>query len=286
MGTNSSTTTDVSFTRRSGSRSWPGLTTASRATSWRFASIALGIISSARTWPAGGTGRRCTTPAEAAATAAETPRARPDLGWGRDATLMSSPPPRRRRLRRWLWVLPVLAVVAGIAVLAAVYAFASIPLPSQVELASAAEVYDRDGELIGIYSGEERRFLIDTSTLPKFVAQAVVASEDRDFYDHSGVSLRGILRAAWANLTGGTIRQGGSTITQQYIKNAVLRDPSRTLDRKAREAVLALKLERRFSKRQILGFYLNTIYLGRGAYGIEAAAAGRARVLKRVVEEG
>ena len=97
-----------------------------------------------------------------------------------------------RRLRRWLWVLPVLAVVAGIAVLAAVYAFASIPLPAQVELASAAEVYDRDGELIGIYSGEERRFLIDTSTLPKFVAQAVVASEDQDFYHHGGVSLRGI----------------------------------------------------------------------------------------------
>jgi penicillin-binding protein 1A len=175
-------------------------------------------------------------------------------------------------MRRWLWVLPVLAVAAGLAVLAVVYAFASIPLPAQVELASAAEVYDRDGELIGIYSGEERRFLIDTSTLPTFVAEAVVASEDRDFYDHSGVSIRGILRAAWANLTGGAIRQGGSTITQQYVKNAVLRDPSRTLDRKAREAVLALKLERRFSKRQILGFYMNTIYLGRGAYGIEAAA--------------
>jgi penicillin-binding protein 1A len=186
--------------------------------------------------------------------------------------LSSKPAPRRHRLRRWLWVLPVLAILAGIGVLAAIYAFASVPLPPQVELASAAEVYDRDGDLIGTYSGEERRFLIDTSTLPRFVSQAVVASEDRDFYDHGGVSLKGIFRAAWANLSGGEISQGGSTITQQYVKNAVLRDSSRTFERKAREAILSLKLERRFSKRQILGFYLNTIYLGRGAYGIEAAA--------------
>src|SRR5918999_597878 len=178
----------------------------------------------------------------------------------------------RRRWTRFMWILPVLALIAGLIALVLVYALASVPLPRQIELPSAAEVFDRDGELIGIYAGEERRFPIDTERLPAHVWQAVIAAEDRDFFDHPGVSVRAVVRAAWANLTGGEIRQGGSTINQQYVKNAVLQDPSRTIERKAREAVLALKLERAYSKRQILGFYLNTIYLGRGAYGIEAAA--------------
>ena len=171
-----------------------------------------------------------------------------------------------------MWILPVLALIAGLIAIVLVYALASVPLPRQIELPSAAEVFDRDGELIGIYAGEERRFPIDTEQLPAHVRQAVIAAEDRDFFDHPGVSVKAVVRAAWANLTGGEISQGGSTITQQYVKNAVLQDPSRTFERKAREAVLALKLERAYSKRQILGFYLNTIYLGRGAYGIEAAA--------------
>src|SRR5680860_1326233 len=178
----------------------------------------------------------------------------------------------RRRWTRFLWVLPVLALLSGLVGVVIVYALASVPLPRQVELPSAAEVFDRDGELIGIFASEERRFTIDTTRLPPHVWRAVIAAEDRDFFEHQGVSPRVVIRAAWANLTGGQISQGGSTITQQYIKNAVLQDPSRTVERKAREAVLALKLERAFSKRQILGFYLNTIYLGRGSYGIEAAA--------------
>ena len=183
--------------------------------------------------------------------------------------------PRRggqKLLLRYGWLIPLVTLAVGVGVLAVTYAFASIPLPSDVKLASAAEVYDRNGDLIGIYSGEERRFLIDTKTLPGYVGQAVIAAEDRDFYEHNGISPRGIVRAAWENITGGGISQGGSTITQQYIKNAVLRDPEQTVTRKIKEAILAVKLERRYSKRQILGFYLNTIYLGRGAYGIEAAA--------------
>src|SRR5680860_1065026 len=180
----------------------------------------------------------------------------------------------RRRWTRFLWVLPVLALLSGLVGVVIVYALASVPLPRQVELPSAAEVFDRDGELIGIFASEERRFTIDTTRLPPHVWRAVIAAEDRDFFEHQGVSPRVVIRAAWANLTGGQISQGRSTITQQYIKNAVLQDPSRTVERKAREAVLALKLERAFSKRQILGFYLNTIYLGRGSYGIPAAASG------------
>jgi penicillin-binding protein 1A len=185
----------------------------------------------------------------------------------------------RSRLQRFLlrfgWLLPVGAILIGGTILVLTYAFASIPLPREIPLTSSAEVFDRDGELIGSFSNEERRYLIDMDKLLKkrpFIGEAVIAAEDRDFYDHNGLSLKGIMRAAWANITGGTISQGGSTITQQYVKNAVLHDPSRTVTRKVREAILAIKLERRYSKDEILGFYLNTIYLGRGAYGIEAAA--------------
>ena len=178
----------------------------------------------------------------------------------------------QRWLLRWGWLLPVGAIVAGVGILGLTYAFASIPLPADLDLDSSAEVYDRNDRLIGTFTGEVTRFLIDTGDLEKYVGQAVIAAEDRDFYKHNGVSLRGIIRATWANLTGGEIQQGGSTITQQYVKTAVLEDPSRTFTRKAKEAVLAIKLERRYSKRQILGFYLNTIYLGRGAYGVEAAS--------------
>jgi penicillin-binding protein 1A len=174
-------------------------------------------------------------------------------------------------------VFPLGALLIGGAILMLTYAFASIPLPDDIPLKSATKVYDRDGELIGIFSGSERRFIIETDAFmpggkKEFVGYAVLAAEDRDFFDHNGVSIRGIMRAGWANLTGGEVQQGGSTITQQYVKTAVLQDPARTISRKVKEAILAIKLERRHSKNEILGFYLNTIYLGRGAYGIEAAA--------------
>jgi penicillin-binding protein 1A len=181
----------------------------------------------------------------------------------------------QRILLRFGWLLPLAAIFAGLAILMVTYAFASIPLPSDVKLSSSAELYDVHDHLIGTYTDGVERFLIDTNELLKkkpYIGQAVVASEDRDFYNHNGISFKGIARAAWANVTGGEVQQGGSTITQQYIKNAVLNDPSRTVLRKIKEAVLAVKLERRYSKKEILGFYLNTIYFGRGAYGIEAAA--------------
>ena len=178
----------------------------------------------------------------------------------------------QRLLLRFGWLLPIFAALVGSGILLLTYAFASIPLPKDIRLPSSAEVYDVQGKLIGTYSDEVTRFLIDTEKLPKFIGEAVIASEDRDFYDHGGISPRGILRAAWANFTGGEVQQGGSTITQQYVKQAVLQDPSRTISRKVKEAILAIKLERRHSKKEILGFYLNTIYFGRGAYGIEAAA--------------
>ncbi|HYP24084.1 MAG TPA: transglycosylase domain-containing protein, partial [Actinomycetota bacterium] len=181
----------------------------------------------------------------------------------------------QRLLLRYGWILPLAAVFAGAGILVLTYAFASIPLPEDVDyLNSSAEVFDRHGRVIGTFTDAERRFLVDTDELLEekpFIGEAVIAAEDRDFYEHNGVSIRGIARAAWENLTGGKILEGGSTITQQYVKNTVL-TPERTVTRKLKEAVLAIKLERQYSKDEILGFYLNTIYLGRGAYGIEAAA--------------
>ena len=184
----------------------------------------------------------------------------------------------QRFLLRYGWLLPVGAILVGIGILVLTYAFAAIPLPQDIKLASSAQVFDRNGNEIGTYSDEIKRFLLDTDELDEllekkpYIAEAVIAAEDRQFFDHNGVSIRGIIRAGWANLTGGEVAQGGSTITQQYVKNAVLADFSRTITRKAKEAILAIKLERRYSKKEILGFYLNTIYLGRGAYGFEAAA--------------
>jgi penicillin-binding protein 1A len=181
----------------------------------------------------------------------------------------------QRLLLRFGWIVPLFALFAGLGILAVTYAFASIKTPEEVTPPSSAEVYDANGKLLGTYTDGVQRFLIDTEDLlnkKPFIGQAVIAAEDRDFYDHNGISFRGIFRAAWANVTGGEVQQGGSTITQQYVKNAILQDSSRTVMRKAKEAVLAVKIERRYSKKEILGFYLNTIYFGRGSYGIEAAA--------------
>jgi penicillin-binding protein 1A len=180
----------------------------------------------------------------------------------------------RWRPTRWWWINVVGSVVIALFAADQVveWAIAQVPLPKEVKLPSTSEVYDRDGNLISTYRDEVTRFIIDTSTLPDHVSQAVISAEDRDFFGHEGISLGGTIRAAWANVTSGEVVQGGSTITQQYIKNAVLEDPTRSLDRKLKEAILSIKLERQFSKQEILEMYLNTVYFGRGAYGIEAAA--------------
>src|SRR5687768_1555892 len=99
----------------------------------------------------------------------------------------------QRILLRFGWLLPVGALLVGSGILILTYAFASIPLPQDVKLTSSAEVYDAHGKLIGTYSDEITRFLIDTEKLPKYIGRAVIAAEDRDFYKHDGVSFRGII---------------------------------------------------------------------------------------------
>jgi penicillin-binding protein 1A len=118
----------------------------------------------------------------------------------------------------------------------------------------------------------QNRDLVPLDRVPRSLVRAVLAAEDRRFFDHAGYDLSSIARAAMANLAAGKIVQGASTITQQYVKNAYFRRAPRTLERKARELRIALEVERTLTKRQILERYLNTVYFGDGAYGAKAAA--------------
>lgn len=135
---------------------------------------------------------------------------------------------------------------------------------------SAIIVLDRNGEEIAA-RGARYGAQVDPEDLPKFFVDAILATEDRRFYDHTGVDIRGTLRAATANATAGGVVEGGSTITQQLAKNLFL-SPEQSYTRKIREALLALWLEGHYSKDEILSLYLNRIYLGAGAYGVESAA--------------
>lgn len=150
------------------------------------------------------------------------------------------------------------------------YFFIDVPLPNEIG-EEPTVLLDSSGAEIGTLQPETSREDVSVAELPSHVVDAVLAAEDEGFYRHAGVSLPGVFRAAITNVISGDVRQGGSTISQQYVKN-VTRDDARTVMRKIREAALAVKLERRFSKNEILEFYLNSIYFGRGAYGIEAAA--------------
>ncbi len=135
----------------------------------------------------------------------------------------------------------------------------------------ASRVLDRDGEVIGRFF-TERRTLAPMESLPPHLVQAFVAGEDSSFFEHSGIDYRSILRAAWVNLrAGGEIKQGASTITQQMVKGLLL-SPEKKFKRKIREMILARRIEKRFSKQEILYLYLNQIYFGHGAYGIREAA--------------
>jgi penicillin-binding protein 1A len=132
-------------------------------------------------------------------------------------------------------------------------------------------IYAADGTPITTLHAEEDRVLIPIDRIPDVVQDAVVAVEDKRFWSHRGIDLKALVRAAYVNATEGRILEGGSTITQQYVKNTLVGN-DRTLKRKIREARLAWELEQEFSKGEILGKYLNTIYFGKGAYGIQSAA--------------
>ena len=139
------------------------------------------------------------------------------------------------------------------------------------ELSQNSVVYDRTGGVLAVLHAEENRSPVALEKVPAHVVNAVLDVEDDRFWVHNGVNLRSTLRALVTNVESGELRQGGSTITQQLVKNALL-TPEKSVDRKVREAVLALRLEDKLSKREILERYLNIVYFGNGAYGVQAAA--------------
>ena len=149
--------------------------------------------------------------------------------------------------------------------------YATTDLPAVPRLPQTTVLLDRRGHEVAKLHAEIDRTTIPPSQMPRSLRRAVVAVEDADFYRHDGLDTGAVVRAAWADLTSRSLRQGGSTITQQYVKN-VFTGPERSVARKVREAILALKLEHTMSKERILAGYLNTVYFGHGAYGVQAAA--------------
>jgi len=186
--------------------------------------------------------------------------------------------PRPRTFFKWLVIslaaiLIVPPATAGVAL--ATYLFMPLPasLPQEKPQADSqvSTVYAVDGSPIGEFKEAASRVVIPADQIPKTVKIAVVASEDHEFYKHSGVDWRGIVRAFWADVQHRSLKQGGSTITQQLSKN-LYTDGERTLTRKAKEALIAAQVERVLSKDEILAKYLNTVYMGDSVFGVEAAA--------------
>ena len=120
--------------------------------------------------------------------------------------------------------------------------------------------------------GDESRVLVESDEINPWMKHAIVAVEDRRFWEHRGVDVRGIVRAVWADVRQKELVQGGSTITQQFVKNT-LAATTATISRKLKEAALAWQLERRWSKDRILTSYLNTVFFGNGAYGVQRRRA-------------
>ncbi|KFI40650.1 penicillin-binding protein [Bifidobacterium actinocoloniiforme DSM 22766] len=179
--------------------------------------------------------------------------------------------PRKRHLIL-KWTLGILGflLLAGVAAFAYLYLTTEVVPPEKQALAQKTTVYYADGVTpVGSFA-EQNREIIPCSTLPKHMSNAIVASENRSFYSDNGIDLKGIGRALFNNVTKGT-RQGGSTITQQYAERYYLGETT-SYTGKLREAMLSLKIAQTEDKDTVLCNYMNTIYLGRGAYGIQAAA--------------
>ena len=172
-------------------------------------------------------------------------------------------------------VIALLTPVTSAGVLLMTYLFlplpANLPEPPDIRLSQTSRVFDADGNQIGTFKQFETSIPVKSEDIPTVVKLAVVAAEDRNFYEHGGVDLRGTVRALWADLRNRAFEQGGSTITQQLIKNTREKGP-RTIARKVQEAIEASQLDRSIDKDEILFQYLSVIYLGEGAYGVGAAS--------------
>ncbi|MGI6491460.1 MAG: transglycosylase domain-containing protein [Pelotomaculum sp.] len=181
---------------------------------------------------------------------------------------------RKFNFLRFLFLLLGIGIIGAGCMLAATI-FTSIKdlrdiNPGALETSASTMIYDKDGNMITSV-GLKNSIPVPLSKVPDNVKNAFLAIEDPTFYEHHGISIRGILRAAWTDLTAGEIIEGGSTITQQLVKISFL-TPEQTVKRKIQEIIIALQIERHYPKDHILELYLNSIYLGEGAYGIQAAA--------------
>lgn len=187
----------------------------------------------------------------------------------------------RRRNARQKLLITAFGVFIGFIVFFFIFAFAAFAwfardLPSPTKLAQTTGLstvfYDRDGKILYEIYKDKNRVPVESGEISKYIKQATIAIEDKDFYRHQGISEKGLLRAAF-NVSRGQSLQSGSTITQQLIKNVLL-DPRQTLSRKVREMILAIEVERRYSKDQILQMYLNESPYGGSFWGIGSAAKG------------
>ena len=184
--------------------------------------------------------------------------------------------PRLKKLRV-LFVLLGLGVLAVVSMVFGMVVAVSRDLPeiydfARYQASRNSEVLDASGEPIGTLTSNQNKILLESGQISPNVKNAVVAIEDSRFYEHDGVDFQGIGRALFKDIMSRSAAQGASTITEQFVKDALAAQSSRTVFQKFREAVLAYRLEHRWSKDKILTEYLNTIYFGEGAYGIEAAA--------------
>ena len=175
-----------------------------------------------------------------------------------------------RRLRMFIALCFVILAGLGFGYIFAAYQ--SLPqVGNNMRPAVSSQVFDIHGRLITTLHSDQNRLPIDINKVPQNLQNAFIAAEDNRFYDHIGIDPIGIVRALVTNVTNRGIAQGGSTITQQLAKNAFL-SQEQTLKRKLQEAMLALEIERKYSKKEILEMYMNQIYFGQGAYGIQTAA--------------
>src|SRR3954453_17830154 len=199
----------------------------------------------------------------------------PTNGNGSDPATPKPAKPKVKKLRLG----PVLLGLGALALISTVFGMMmavahELPqLEAQAQLRSAVNstLLSAGGQQIAKLTGNENRIVNTDAEISPNIKNAVIAIEDKRFYEHEGVDLRGMSRALWSDITSGGAVQGASTITQQFVKNALTAQNDRTVFEKLREAALAYHLEHKWSKQKILDNYLNTIYFGNGAYGVESA---------------
>lgn len=191
----------------------------------------------------------------------------------RRRTTATKPPKKKSPMRRFLWIVGILVFLiitgAGCGFIGAT--MSDLPEVANVKPAASSQIYDVHGNLITTVHATENRLPVKLSQVPKDLQNAFIATEDNRFYSHHGVDPIGIMRAIWVNIAHDGVAEGGSTITQQLARNAFLTQ-DRTLKRKIMEAMLAIRIEQYYTKQEILEMYLNQIYFGQGAYGVQAAA--------------